>query len=66
MSEVKAVRILDAGASCPELPMVEGGGVARAIVWPGVGAALRSMHRIELTRARRRWRCAIRWRRSTT
>jgi quercetin dioxygenase-like cupin family protein len=48
MSEVKAVRILDAGASCPELPMVEGGGVARAVVWPGIGAELRSMHRIQL------------------
>jgi quercetin dioxygenase-like cupin family protein len=48
MSEVKAVRILDAGASCPELPIVDGDGIARAVVWPGVGAELRSMHRIRL------------------
>jgi quercetin dioxygenase-like cupin family protein len=48
MSEVGAVRVLDGGASCPELPIVEGSGVARAVVWPGVGAELRSMHRIQL------------------
>ncbi len=48
MSEITAVRVLDAGASCPELPIVEGGGVARAVVWPGVGAELRSMHRLQL------------------
>ena len=48
MSEITAVRVLDAGASCPELPIVEGGGVARAVVWPGIGAELRSMHRIQL------------------
>jgi len=32
----------------PRLPLVEGGGDARAIVWPGVGAHLRSLHRITL------------------
>jgi mannose-6-phosphate isomerase-like protein (cupin superfamily) len=36
------------GDAGPELPLVEGGGSARAIVWPGTGARLRSMHRIEL------------------
>jgi quercetin dioxygenase-like cupin family protein len=41
------IRILDA-ATGPELPIIEGGGVARAIVWPGVGAELRSLHRIWL------------------
>ena len=42
------VRVLDAGDACPALSLVEGEGDARAIVWPGVGAALRSLHRIRL------------------
>lgn len=32
----------------PRLPIVEGSGEAVAVVWPGVGAYLRSMHRIAL------------------
>ena len=32
----------------PELPIVEGEGKAHAIVWPGVGAEIRSMHRFSL------------------
>lgn len=32
----------------PELPIVEGTGTAHAIVWPGVGAQIRSIHRISL------------------
>jgi mannose-6-phosphate isomerase-like protein (cupin superfamily) len=41
------LQVLDA-ESGPELPIVEGAGSARAIVWPGTGARLRSMHRIRL------------------
>ena len=48
MGSPKAVRVLDGGESCPALPMVDGEGVARAVIWPGVGAQLRSMHRIRL------------------
>ena len=44
----REVRVLDAGDECPALPLVEGEGVARAVIWPGVGAQLRSMHRISL------------------
>jgi quercetin dioxygenase-like cupin family protein len=44
----KEVRVLDAGEECPALPLVEGEGVARAVIWPGIGARLRSMHRISL------------------
>jgi hypothetical protein len=32
----------------PELALVAGEGSARAVVWPGMGAQLRSMHRISL------------------
>ena len=44
----REVRVLDAGEECPALPLVEGEGVARAVIWPGIGAQLRSMHRISL------------------
>jgi quercetin dioxygenase-like cupin family protein len=48
MSNSREVRVLDAGEACPALPLVDGEGVARAVVWPGIGAPLRSMHRIRL------------------
>ena len=43
-----AVRVLDSGEACPELPIVEQGGSARAVVWPGVGALHRTMHLVRL------------------
>lgn len=42
------VRVLDSGEACPELPIVENGGQALAVVWPGVGALHRSMHLVRL------------------
>jgi quercetin dioxygenase-like cupin family protein len=42
------VQIVDADDSCPALPIVEEGGQARAVIWPGIGARERSMHLIEL------------------
>lgn len=42
------IQILDADETCPQLDLIESGGVARAVVWPGVGASLRSMHTISL------------------
>ena len=48
MGAIREVRVLDDGEACPELPIIEGEGIARAIVWPGVGAELRSMNRISL------------------
>jgi quercetin dioxygenase-like cupin family protein len=48
MIQSTEVRVLDAGEACPALPLVDGEGVARAVIWPGVGAELRSMHRIRL------------------
>lgn len=46
--EPRMVRILRDDEQCPALPIVEGPGNARAIVWPGANAHLRSMHRISL------------------
>jgi quercetin dioxygenase-like cupin family protein len=48
MSSPPRVAVLDADESCPRLPLVAGAGEAYAVVWPGVGATLRSMHRISL------------------
>lgn len=42
------VRVLPDDADCAELPIVESKGRAWAVAWPGVGAHLRSMHRIAL------------------
>ena len=44
----REIRILD-GSDGPELPIVEGDGTARAIVWPGTGARSRSLHHLWLT-----------------
>jgi mannose-6-phosphate isomerase-like protein (cupin superfamily) len=41
------ITILD-GSGGPELPIIDGAGEARAIVWPGMGARTRSLHRIRL------------------
>jgi quercetin dioxygenase-like cupin family protein len=43
--EIQVVN-LEAG---PPLRIVEGGGSAHAVIWPGMGARLRSIHRIELS-----------------
>ncbi len=42
------VQVLNADEACPELSIIERGGTARAVVWPGVGAVHRSMHVIAL------------------
>jgi quercetin dioxygenase-like cupin family protein len=44
----RTVVVLDDGPSCPQLPLVDGSGRARAVVWPGVGAYKRSLHRFSL------------------
>lgn len=41
------VQVLDAEGG-PELPVVESGGTATAVIWPGMGAELRSMLRLSL------------------
>jgi quercetin dioxygenase-like cupin family protein len=46
-NEVAEVVVVDADAG-PDLDLVEGRGHARAAVWPGMGAKLRSMSRISL------------------
>ena len=42
------VQLLNAAKGSAILPIVEGSGTAWAVVWPGVGAQSRSLHRISL------------------
>jgi quercetin dioxygenase-like cupin family protein len=42
------VVVLEGEGEGPELDIVEGAGSARAVVWPGMGAVDRSVHRIHL------------------
>lgn len=44
----REVRIIPDDSAQPLLPIVEQQGSARALVWPGAGAHMRSMHRISL------------------
>ena len=48
MSERLAEVVVASAAEGPELAIVAGEGTARAVIWPGMGAELRSMHRISL------------------
>lgn len=45
--ELGEVAVVDAALG-PELPIIEHDGSARAVIWPGMGAELRSLHRISL------------------
>jgi hypothetical protein len=40
------VAVVSADERCPRLPIVTGPGEAQAVIWPGMGAEMRSMHRI--------------------
>jgi quercetin dioxygenase-like cupin family protein len=44
----REVRVISDDAGSASLPMVEAAGSARALVWPGTGAHMRSMNRITL------------------
>jgi mannose-6-phosphate isomerase-like protein (cupin superfamily) len=48
MADLDKVQVVDVDGRCPILPIVDGDGVARAVIWPGMGATARSMHRITL------------------
>ncbi len=48
MPKDRQIQVLGSGDDCPELPITERGGEARAVIWPGMGAKMRSMHRVRL------------------
>jgi hypothetical protein len=47
VSAGREIQILEGDAG-PELAIVEGAGLARAVIWPGMKARARSLHRIQL------------------
>jgi quercetin dioxygenase-like cupin family protein len=47
MAAVAEIQIVDLDQG-PELAILEGAGRANAVIWPGMGAELRTIHRIEL------------------
>ena len=53
MSEASKIQLFDTDKRSPTLPIVEGEGTAWAVVWPGLGAESRSLHRISLSRCAR-------------
>ena len=46
---IEEIQIVD-GNEGPRLPIVDGDGIAYAVIWPGMGARTRSLHRICLGR----------------
>src|SRR5262249_13857671 len=42
------VQVLPLRGTGPSLPIVEGDGSARAVIWPGTGATMRSIHLVQL------------------
>ncbi len=52
MSALEQIQVLELERG-PALAIVSGEGSAHAVVWPGMGARLRSIHRIQLRRGAR-------------
>lgn len=49
----QTVRVIDSAADCPEIPLVDGKGNAKVILWPGNGAEFRSMQLFTLEKGDR-------------
>jgi mannose-6-phosphate isomerase-like protein (cupin superfamily) len=47
-ASLREVVVVPGAGDGPRLDIVTGAGSARAVIWPGMGATLRSMHRISL------------------
>jgi mannose-6-phosphate isomerase-like protein (cupin superfamily) len=47
-AELREVVVVPGAGEGPELDIVAGEGTARAVIWPGMGATLRSLHRLSL------------------
>jgi mannose-6-phosphate isomerase-like protein (cupin superfamily) len=43
-----AVRVIDSRGACPDIPIVDGEGWAKAVIWPGNGARYRTFQIIHL------------------
>jgi mannose-6-phosphate isomerase-like protein (cupin superfamily) len=42
------VRVIDSATGCPDIPIVVGGGNAKAVIWPGNGARFRTFQILSL------------------
>jgi mannose-6-phosphate isomerase-like protein (cupin superfamily) len=52
-ASLSEVVVVPGAGEGPQVDIVAGEGSARAVIWPGMGATLRSMHRISLGREAR-------------
>src|ERR1700722_12185184 len=48
IADSPTVRVIDSAAGCPDIPLVEGGGNAKAVLWPGNGGTYRTLHLLNL------------------
>ena len=44
----QTVTVIDSNGNCPELPLIDGEGHAKAVLWPGNGAKYRTIQVFEL------------------
>ena len=52
--ETGVVRVIDPeAANCPSIPLIDGSGSAVALLWPGNGARLRTLHLLKLNKSDR-------------
>lgn len=49
----QTVRVIDSAVDCPEVPLVEGKGNAKVVLWPGNGAEFRSIQLFTLEKGDR-------------
>jgi len=49
----QTVRVIDSNSTCPEISIIEGGGNAKVVLWPGNGSEFRSMQLVRLEPAAR-------------
>ncbi len=47
-SPAEKVRVLDSAADWPEIPILDGEGKAKVVMWPGNGARFRSFHLLSM------------------
>lgn len=49
----QVVRVIDSAVDCPEIPLVDGKGNAKVVLWPGNGAEFRSIQLFTLEKGDR-------------
>jgi mannose-6-phosphate isomerase-like protein (cupin superfamily) len=42
------VRVIDSAADCPQIPIIDGGGNAKVVLWPGNGSRFRTVQILTL------------------